>query len=100
METNLPLFSPITSTESENSTNIANNIFESDSFTKKIVKYTLADSWRTVELHESGINGKGVTIAFLDSGIDIMHQSLAGRVKAVNDITCSAISHYQVINTA
>ena len=90
MEIDLPLSSPSTATKSEDSTSITKNILKPDnSASKNIIYYTLVDSWHTIELHESKINGRGVTIAFLDSGIDIVHQSLAGRIKAVNDITCS-----------
>ena len=50
---------------------------------------TLWDLWRTVELHDKGIDGRGVTIAFLDSGINIAHEAFTRRIIAVNDITCS-----------
>ena len=49
----------------------------------------LCNLWRTVELHDKGINGRGVTIAFLDSGINIAHEAFTGRIVAVHDITCS-----------
>ena len=42
-----------------------------------------------LKLHEEGINGSGVTIAFLDSGINIAHEAFTGKIKAVNDVTCS-----------
>lgn len=50
---------------------------------------TLWDMWETVKLHDKSINGNGVTIAFLDSGINITHEAFKGRIIAVNDITCS-----------
>ena len=50
---------------------------------------TLWDHWGTDKLHEKGIDGRGVNIAFLDSGINIAHQAFKGRIIAVNDITCS-----------
>jgi len=78
-----------TTIESDVST-ISDVVINSDNYTtKNVVTYTLADSWKTVDIHARGINGRGVTIAFLDSGINIMHKSLVGRIKAVNDITCS-----------
>ena len=49
----------------------------------------LWDQWKTDELHEKGITGKDVTIAVLDSGINIAHEAFKGRIIAVNDITCN-----------
>ena len=42
--------------------------------------------WQIDRLHKQ-ITGKGVTIAFVDSGINISHEAFAGRIVAVNDIT-------------
>ena len=50
---------------------------------------TLWDQWETDKLHEAGIDGRGVTIAMVDSGINIAHKAFTGRIVAVNDITCS-----------
>lgn len=50
---------------------------------------TLLDLWKTGELHDKGIDGRYVTIAFLDSGINIAHEAFRGRIVAVHDITCS-----------
>ena len=49
----------------------------------------LWDFWRTGDLHEKGIDGRGVGIAFLDSGISIAHTAFTGRIAAVHDVTCS-----------
>ena len=45
----------------------------------------LNECWKIDQLHKR-ITGKGVTIAFLDSGININHEAFAGRIVAVNDI--------------
>ena len=50
---------------------------------------TLLDLWRTGELHDNGIDGEGVTIAFLDTGINIAHEAFKGRIDTIHDITCS-----------
>jgi len=77
-------------TASSSSTAVNAEGVKPDTFTtNKNLTYTLPDSWRTVEIHDRGIDGKGVTIAFLDSGINIMHKSVAGRIKAVIDVTCA-----------
>ena len=47
------------------------------------------ERWKTDELHERGITGKGVTVALLDSGINIAHEAFKGRILVVNDITCN-----------
>ena len=44
--------------------------------------------WQTDQLHKLGITGKGVTIAFLDSGINSDHVAFANRILAVKDLTC------------
>lgn len=55
----------------------------------------LWDQWKTDELHYKGITGRNVTIAFLDSGMNIAHEAFnthkafAGRRIVVNDITDS-----------
>ena len=49
----------------------------------------LWDQWKTDQLHEKCIDGRGVTIAILDSGISIAHEAFEERITAVNDITCS-----------
>ena len=49
----------------------------------------LQEHWRISELHENCINGEGVTIAFLDSGINIPHGAFTRRVRAVKDIMCN-----------
>ena len=49
----------------------------------------LWDQWKTDRLHEKGVTGKGVTVALLDSGINIAHAAFEGRIVVVNDITCS-----------
>ena len=52
-------------------------------------KSILNECWRINELHKqkkNKITGKGVTIAFLDSGININHEAFGGRIIAVNDI--------------
>ena len=43
--------------------------------------------WRNNELHKLGITGEGVTIAFLDSGININHKAFANRIVAVQNLT-------------
>lgn len=48
---------------------------------------TLLDQWKTGELHENGITGKDVTIALLDSGINIAHKAFGPKRIIVNDIT-------------
>ena len=48
---------------------------------------TAVAKWRTYELHKLGITGKGVTIAFLDSGINDSHEAFANRIIAVKDLT-------------
>lgn len=52
---------------------------------------TLWDLWETDKLHDEDkdITGRGVTVAFLGSGINIAHKAFTGRIIAVNDITCS-----------
>ena len=45
--------------------------------------------WKTDKLHQKQINGEGVTIAFIDSGINITHSAFFNRIVAVNDITRS-----------
>jgi len=45
--------------------------------------------WNTEDFHRKGINGEGVTIAFLDSGICSAHKAFRGRIKAVHDLTGS-----------
>ena len=45
----------------------------------------LKKCWHTDKLHKR-ITGKGVTIAFIDSGINIDHEAFTGRIVAVNDI--------------
>ena len=45
--------------------------------------------WKTDKLHRKQINGEGVTIAFIDSGINITHGAFCNRIVAVNDITRS-----------
>ena len=55
----------------------------------KLYFTTLWDQWKTDKLHEKHINGRGVTIAFLDSGINIAHKAFKGRIVAIDDITCS-----------
>ena len=54
----------------------------------KLCSTILWDLWKTDKLHSESIDGKGVTIAFLDSGINIAHKAFMGRIVAVNDITC------------
>ena len=48
---------------------------------------TLWDQWKTDELHQKGITGKGVVIAVLDSGIYVAHKAFEGKGIIVNDIT-------------
>ena len=48
---------------------------------------TSVAKWRTHDLHKLGITGKGVTIAFLDWGINDIHKAFENRIIAVKDLT-------------
>ena len=57
--------------------------------TKNIYSDVLWKQWETVKLHDEDINGAGVTIALLDSGINITHTAFEGKRIIVNDVTDS-----------
>ena len=55
--------------------------------TKKMYSDILWKQWETVKLHDKDIDGTGVTIALLDSGINITHKAFEGKRIIVNDVT-------------
>lgn len=76
LDTELKLFDPIPSAVEKS--------MDSDDFTYGLKKVQAMRVW-----NELGLNGTGITVGVLDSGVDSNHESLSGRVLKTRDFVTS-----------
>ena len=80
----------IDETDTNTSSNVANDLGAAlDRKHKWHNDYILWKCWEIGKLHQKKITGEGVTIAIVDSGINITHRAFSNRIVAVNDVTRS-----------